>query len=54
MKPGDPVLVGNTRGVLLKLPQSKGRKRPRALVDLQGTEMRVPVDELKEIPDEAQ
>ena len=55
MKEGSTVLLPDgSQATLIRLPQSKGRKRPRALVSIGGNEVWVFVDELKEVPDEAQ
>ena len=55
MESGKPALLGTEQVLVLKLPRSEGRKRPRALVQkANGDEMWVFMDELKEVPNEAQ
>jgi hypothetical protein len=49
---GDPVVLADgTAAVLLKLPRSEGRKRPRVLVATLNGEQWVPLDELKKRED---
>lgn len=49
MKEGQQAALGNLTVFVVKLPRSEGRKRPRALVNIDGTERWVSLEELKDL-----
>lgn len=55
MEIGDAVILPDgSQGTIMQMPRSVGRKRPRVLVNALSGEQWVHLDELKEVPREAQ